>query len=112
MGQVFELGAPYFEESPNKIEGFKHWVQYNDQKEVELVGVVITFKEDATELTTKVIRITRALMMEWGATPSEWMGFLAAAANSSDTDDVTEMCSETAWGLRCLWLNWRRLQGA
>ncbi len=112
MATKYPLSAPFFEDTPDSVEGFRHWVVFRLDETQECVIVLLKYWDGTTEVGRTFVRITRQSICDNGGPEADWDVVCACADNSSDTDDVVQMLATPGtWGMRLLWGKWRTLQG-
>lgn len=114
MGTRYELLTPTLKEAPGEVEGFKHWIRYDDKKEAVEFGIIVDFWAGIGSqvlLGTLDVRVTPYVVEKYGGVRADWETLLATGEDSDDTDDVIELLATTpAWGNALLWSMWRKFE--
>lgn len=112
MSTKYPLAAPFFEDMPDFVEGFRHWVTFKLDESVDSIVVLLKYWDGETEVGRTFVKITCDCIIRNGGCVDDWTGVCVAGDNSSDTNDVVQiLATPDSWGMRLLWGKWRTLQG-
>jgi hypothetical protein len=110
MGAHYALDAQYTS-IPIEVEGRAHWLVHSTDECAERISILLAFHDAIKELGKQTLHVTHAIIIRFGGADQDWSDMCAAAANSSDTDDVVEILADSAWGQRLLWVAWHLFAG-
>lgn len=110
MGKHYLLDSQYTSQ-PIEVEGRAHWLVRDISETPERVSILVAFWSATAELDKQTAHATRSIVERAGGTAQNWTDLCSTAANSSDTDDVVEMLTESPWGQRILWVAWHLFAG-